>query len=83
MCWAPFTCFTALELILVCVTAIITRVCVILYVRRHWSRELQKKQNGGKARLSLALFKCLWWRVVLTGTLQITEVRMPSSKHRP
>ena len=41
---------------------------------RYWEQEVRKKQQGGKARLSLALLKCIWWRFLLIALLYVLEV---------
>jgi ATP-binding cassette subfamily C (CFTR/MRP) protein 4 len=43
---------------------------------KHWAEEVRKKECGGKARLWLALFKCIWHRLLLQGVLMFLEVAL-------
>eukprot|EP00731_Ephydatia_muelleri_P026449 Em0018g549a len=47
---------------------------------RYWNQELKKKERGKRASLSLALFKCAWWRFIITGLISLTEVSLQISQ---
>ncbi|KAL5477508.1 hypothetical protein EMCRGX_G024318 [Ephydatia muelleri] len=38
-----------------------------------WSKEMEKKKIGGNASLSIAIFRCLWWRIIVQGILFFIE----------
>ena len=42
---------------------------------RHWKYELERKKAGKKPRLLLAVLKCLYWRLLMHGTLMFLEVQ--------
>ena len=35
---------------------------------------MEKKKIGGNASLSIAIFRCLWWRIIVQGILFFIEV---------
>ena len=47
--------------------------CVCFF--SHWRAECERRRNGRKARLWMALYKCIWWRFTISGVLQFLEVR--------
>ena len=47
---------------------------MVMFTRRYWNQELQKKVKGRSPRLSLVIVKCFWWRFVLQGVLTLVEV---------
>ena len=45
------------------------------YLYSYWNQELERKKLGKSARLGLAIFKCVWWRLIMQGALTFFEVR--------
>ena len=50
------------------------------HISRYWEQELEKKRRGGKARLWVAIVKCVWWRMILQVILQGTAVSWEGSR---
>lgn len=48
----------------------------ISITHRHWNTELERKRRGHKARLSVVIFKCFWWRILVVGLAVVIHVRM-------
>ena len=48
--------------------------CMATFLFRFWAIELERKRQGGKPRLMVALMKCFWWRLVLQGLSILIEV---------
>ena len=45
-----------------------------LFMNSYWSVEVKKKELGGKARLWIVIFKCIWFRFLVLGFMLISEV---------
>lgn len=53
----------------------------LAYCHRYWKEELTRKKCGGEIQLWWVILKCLWWRIMLAGTLTAFQVRMPLYDH--
>lgn len=53
---------------------------MLIVLFRYWNQELKKKESGKRANLSLALFKCAWWRFIITGLISLTEISLQISQ---
>ncbi|KAL5474406.1 hypothetical protein EMCRGX_G026348, partial [Ephydatia muelleri] len=40
----------------------------------YWNKELERKKRGKPARLGLAIFMCVCWRLIVLGALNFCEI---------
>ena len=47
---------------------------VYILLRRYWAVEVKRKEEGGRIRLWVVIFKCIWIQFLIVGFLQFSEV---------